>query len=167
MSPVTKKYCGLKRILFLPLYFFILSFSSAQSLSHSVIGATGAEFTSANGSLSWTLGETMTETYQKTNGIFTQGFQQPNSSKKETRVGIFVYPNPTPDYLFVEPNEAGEFQFEIFNLNGQTLINKKSVLNTATQIHRIDLLDFRAALYFLRVTNRTTGKSSIYKIIKL
>jgi hypothetical protein len=50
---------------------------SAQTLSPEVISSAGGYFENTDASLSWTLGETVTETFTGTNVILTQGFQQP------------------------------------------------------------------------------------------
>src|SRR6478609_8172819 len=57
------------------LFYSSFGFCSAQSLSHSVIGAAGDTFHSSNGSLDWTLGEIMTEAYIQNGKMLTQGFQ--------------------------------------------------------------------------------------------
>ncbi len=50
---------------------------SGQSLSPEVISTSGDYFENTNASLSWTLGETVTETFANGNIFLTQGFQQP------------------------------------------------------------------------------------------
>ncbi len=51
--------------------------AEAQTLSPSVIPSAGGYFSAANGSLSWTLGETVTPTLTAGSNMLTQGFQQP------------------------------------------------------------------------------------------
>ncbi len=50
---------------------------NAQTLSPQVSPASGGYFTGGGNSLSWTMGETVTQTFQNGNLILTQGFQQP------------------------------------------------------------------------------------------
>lgn len=50
---------------------------SGQTLTPEVISSSGGYFENTNASLSWTLGETVTETFSGTNVILTQGFHQP------------------------------------------------------------------------------------------
>jgi len=54
-------------------------FISAQITSPEVISSSGAYFSNTSGSMSWTLGETVTETFSNGSNILTQGFQQPVS----------------------------------------------------------------------------------------
>ena len=51
--------------------------TSAQSLKPTVIASCGGYFTGGGKSLSWTMGETITQTLQGGNSKLTQGFQQP------------------------------------------------------------------------------------------
>jgi hypothetical protein len=62
----------------LPLMGCFLSLSG-QTLSPEIISSSGGYFENTNASLSWTLGETATETLVNGNIILTQGFQQPVS----------------------------------------------------------------------------------------
>jgi hypothetical protein len=55
----------------------IPAFISAQSVSPQVVSSAGDYFEGTNASLSWTLGEIATETFNSENVILTQGFQQP------------------------------------------------------------------------------------------
>jgi hypothetical protein len=50
---------------------------SGQTLTPEVISSSGGYFENTNASVSWTLGETVTETFIGTNVNLTQGFQQP------------------------------------------------------------------------------------------
>lgn len=61
--------------LFLILLFPVII--TAQSLTPQVISSAGDFYQGSNVSLSWTLGEIATETYDNGNIVLTQGFQQP------------------------------------------------------------------------------------------
>lgn len=67
----------MKKVLTIVSLLGFVSFLNAQSLSPDVITASGDYYENANVSISWTLGETVTETFTGTNVILTQGFQQP------------------------------------------------------------------------------------------
>ena len=66
----------MKRI-YIFLFLLICTQAGAQSLSPKVIASAGGYFTSANASLSWTLGETIGQTFTNGSYMLTQGFQQP------------------------------------------------------------------------------------------
>ena len=77
----------------------------SQTLSPEVYATSGDYFTNTNGTLSWTLGESFTETYSSINNKLTQGFQQSNyfiSSVEENinnDFSVFVYPNPASNFI--------------------------------------------------------------------
>lgn len=77
------------QLFFLYICFFSPQFVNAQTLSPSVLPSAGGYFSAANGSLSWTLGETVTPTLQAGSNILTQGFQQP---EVQVRTGTITGP---------------------------------------------------------------------------
>ena len=66
---------------------FIICFS--QSNESEVIATSGEYFEEAGISLSWTLGETINETFSNENFILTQGFQQKITSQTESQEYLF------------------------------------------------------------------------------
>ena len=140
-------------------------------MSSSVIGSTGEQFSAASGSLEWTLGEIMTETYQQGKFYLTQGFQQPATIKVTSLHEVeepnrWVYPNPTNGILNVRIMESGDYVIELFNLQGQKLINKNFSVSRDTHIQQVDLQEYAVAVYLLRISNSSTGKSAYHKIEK-
>src|SRR6478736_1254128 len=93
------------------IYFIILSAiwlctgttTLAQSISPDVVASAGDYFLSASGSVSWTIGEPVTDTYTASSNILTKGFQQPvtidlASVEENSGAGLFAaYPNPVED----------------------------------------------------------------------
>lgn len=63
---------------------------SAQSLSPQVIASSGGYYSNGSGSLSWTLGETMTETFTSGSPQLTQGFQQPDAVLVNINIKAFL-----------------------------------------------------------------------------
>ncbi len=62
-----------------------------QSISPVVIATSGDYFSTANYSISWTLGETLIETYSVPNQFLTQGFHQPQLLSNDTVINDPVY----------------------------------------------------------------------------
>lgn len=157
-------------------FLFVLSLSilgrvHAQTLSSSVVGSTGEQYSNSSGSLDWTMGEIMTETYSQNKFYLTQGFQQPATIKvtglEEAEViSIQVYPNPARDILYIKTTESGAFIVELYNMQGQKLASQSSSFSSGEQIHQLSLEDFKIAVYLLRISNTTSGRNSIHKIEK-
>ena len=79
---------------YLSAFLLIPLLGQAQDLDQNVSGTAGAYSENANGSLSWTIGETVVETVSDGTTTLTQGFQQGNLSVtlllNETETGYKV-----------------------------------------------------------------------------
>lgn len=79
-----KKTLNILIFIFLPIIIY------TQSLAPSVISSSGDYFQSTNYSLSWTLGEIMTETFFNGSNVLTQGFQQPFGVRIKLDIKVFL-----------------------------------------------------------------------------
>ena len=110
---------------------FISSVTKAQTLSPTVIAASGAYAANANSSLSYTVGEmSMVQTFSSANNILTQGFQQPNDKitgllniGPNAEGSFIVYPNPAVDNLWYgyQFAQTGTITVDLYNALGQKL----------------------------------------------
>ena len=82
---------------------------------------------------------------------------------KETAITLelSVYPNPTTDYLTLKVDDFETLNFQLIDLQGKIIENKK-VSSTTTSINVENL---PKALYFLNVTKNNKVVKS-FKIIK-
>jgi hypothetical protein len=144
---------------------------SAQSVSPDVIASAGDYFSNASGSISWTLGEPMGETYTSANNVLTQGFQQPwdfgTAVVGTTPVNAEVYPNPTADLVHVQfgDNSNGQYVIEVYNTLGQQL---RSSTCTATPSSEtvISLQNYADGIYFITVRKADGTETSSFRITK-
>lgn len=154
-----RRYC----VIFL--YVFMVTSIHAQS----AIVSTGGDVLS-NGSLSYSVGQLVGETYKGTNGSLSMGVQQPFEIQivngiKDTRISLSMqaFPNPTTDYLTLK-SENFDFTnaaIQLYDMEGRLLWHKAMATNEA----RISLLDFAAAIYILRIMDNQKEIKS-FKIIK-
>lgn len=142
----------------------------AQTLPSDVIATTGESFVKSQGSLDWTLGEIMIETYSKPIGFLTQGFQQPTkvtiTGIDEERENILAYPNPARDELKVKISKPGSYSVCLYNLQGQILIRENVDVGSTPLVLVMDIEQMKAAVYILRIANILSGASQIQKIEK-
>jgi len=167
--------------------FFILFLTGpngvySQSISPEVYPSSGNYYTGTNATLSWTLGESVIETFSGTNAILTQGFQQSLytiTSIEETpdnNYQISVYPNPATDLininvypvkspLFngVQSVEKSSLKVELIDLQGKRLYYQNINSNNNT----VDLKQFPGSIYFLKVYTNDNKLLKSYKITKL
>ena len=142
----------------------------AQSFQPTVIGSSGTFATSLSGSMSWTVGEVMTETYSPTNNFFTQGFHQPfpllaTIITNPVVPNIVVYPNPITDNLIIDlSNQKGNFNIEIFDMQGKLL--RTETFSSGNTLINISFHEFANGTYLLNIINFNTNIFSSYKINK-
>ena len=132
--------------------------------------ATGGDATGAGGSSSYTIGQIVYTTDTGSNGSVAQGVQQPyeisvTAGVNQTAINLEmkVFPNPTTNYLQlkVESEALESLSFQLIDLQGKVIENKKVVENHTT----ISMEALPKAIYFLNVTrnNQTVKK---FKVIK-
>lgn len=145
---------------------------SAQSISPDVIATAGEFYSNASGSISWTLGEPMGETYESANNNLTQGFQQPwdfgtGVSTTQTPVNADVYPNPTSDVVNLQfgDNSNGLYVIEVYNTLGQSL-SASQFSATPSARATVSLTDFADGIYFITVRKVDGTETSTFKITK-
>lgn len=140
---------------------------SAQEISSSVVSASGGVFTNENLSMSWSIGEPVTETWENGSFIITQGFQQSNYTitriNKPGKVSftVDVFPNPVSDYLNISVQDNSEnADYILYDLNGQIVSNGKIIGNNTM----INMSKLPASTYMLRIHGN--NKTADFKIIK-
>jgi len=131
---------------------------SLSSISQNVVASGGDTHQNTIGLVSFTVGETVTETVQNTT-IITQGFHQTNLTitivEENPKFDITVYPNPTTDFFNIS-NKTPDTKLQLVDISGQVLLE--------TYEDEIDLTDYAVGHYILVVSN--TASTSVYKIIK-
>jgi hypothetical protein len=125
------------------------------SLAPDVIASSGNCYVNSNVSLSWTLGEPLTETDVSSTHYLTQGFQQPTSivvtsivTPNSPQGNVSAYPNPFTSTVYLQNNNAGKtLQVELVSIEGKTILTK----TMTTQQTQFDLSEFSEGIYFLKV----------------
>jgi len=169
-----KIYDSASRVLRYAIIFiaFICKGVNAQSFTPDVIGSAGTFATSASGSMSWTIGEVMTETYSSANNFFTQGFHQPDTSAvvavtNLSMENISIFPNPVFDNLTIDFSKAsGNFAIELFDALGNRIIGEKNIPANTT-LHKLSIAPLAEGIYFLNIINTDSNNRQSYKINKL
>lgn len=152
--------------------FIILLITMALSLTatgQQITATAGDVHENSNGSLTFTLGESVIGTLSSDGNILTQGFHQNNVQVAITAVhdpafsAVKVFPNPTADKLFIHAentNLHGSIYF-LHNFNGQQL---RAGNITGTEIS-IELASLVPGTYMLTIL-RDEKIRVTYKIIK-
>jgi hypothetical protein len=138
--------------------------------------ASGGDITGTGGSVSFSVGQVFYGNFDGSSGSVTEGVQQPYEisvvtgleEARNINLSVSAYPNPTTDYLElkVESEKLKDFSYQLYDMNGKLLQNKK-LTGTETQI---DMRNLVPATYFVKVIVKTQGIASqevkTFKIIK-
>ncbi len=155
-------------IFFALLLFVIIVSTKAQE----VVPAAGGEAAGGGGTASYTIGQMVYATHTGSNGYtLAQGVQQPFEISVVSGINppgksgltLSVYPNPVKGHVTVKVKnaETDHLLYQLFDANGKLLESKKA---TGRQT-QWDLSEYRAAVYFLKVTDHDK-EIKTFKIIK-
>lgn len=141
-----------------------------QSLTPTVVASAGDYFSNSSNSLSWTLGEIVTDSYFGTNNQLTQGFQQPMESyagieTEEVQGAFTVYPNPSRNTLYISAqNTTEQYSLTLTDLTGQIILTESY---NANMIHTLSLDQLASGIYLLQIVDTNGTPVEIFKIQKL
>jgi hypothetical protein len=154
-----------KILLTFTLFLLLFSCLDAQEL----VSSSGNSFINAKGTIHYSVGELMVETYNNGSNYLTQGFHQPKltvtsiSEMNNDKINVVVFPNPTSDELklIINLDKLENIRFELYDLNGMKII-QDDIRNTETTL---ELNNLKSSIYILRIF-KDNKKISTYKIIK-
>ncbi|MDY6801330.1 MAG: T9SS type A sorting domain-containing protein [Bacteroidota bacterium] len=142
--------------------------TKSQIMVNDLISSGGASFLS----MDWSVGECMTETYEQSGILLTQGFHQ-GSKNQETAVHemldiagkISVYPNPVKDNINIvldtECLKNSLISYTIINESGQAKLEGKNL----TETNVINIQQLPPGFYILNILSGKKIMQS-FKIIK-
>jgi hypothetical protein len=135
------------------------------------INTAGGIASGSGGSVSFSIGQVVYQTYTGTNGSVAKGVQQPFEISLVTGIEetegitftVSAYPNPVADCITLSINEFGiaNLSYHLFDINGKLLRSEK-ITGSNTNI---EMGKFVTASYFLKVT-RENKEVKTFKIIK-
>lgn len=144
-------------------FIFLLTF---KSYSQQIISPNGNYFKNSSLSISYTIGEPLINTYYRQDLTLLQGFQQTDflitEINKPTNVEMDLYPNPTKGKVTLKINNPRKFNYSLYNLKGQLLVNS-IIVNELTEISFDGL---PPAFYILKIHDEVQELKS-YQILKL
>jgi hypothetical protein len=149
----------------------LLGLGLAGLQAQEAIPATGDNASGSGGSVSYTIGQVVYTTNTGKNGSVAEGVQQPYEIsvvvgiEQAVYTNLFckVYPNPVTEFLKlkVESYKVENFSYQLYDMNGRLLENKK-ITGSETSI---DMSNHLPATYFLKVTE-VNKEVKTFKIIK-
>lgn len=154
------KYMKMKICLIIVIFGFIgfTVHAQIQTPWRDVWAASGDFFFVQNqGSLSWTIGEDITETFGTSSPILTQGFQQSDDSTANIPESgfenqIIVYPNPGNDQINILFNtgDVSEVIIQLFDVTGRLILREKT--STLVSPYTININSVSSTFYYLIIS---------------
>jgi Secretion system C-terminal sorting domain len=147
----------------------LLVFSSTAMMAQQIVATAGGTLGNASGSISYTIGEGIAQTFSRGDKVLTQGFQQSYLSVSTEKTildlnfSITVFPNPTTDVvtLRVAKENPSGLLYLLYDLNGR-LLSKKVIENSDTTV---PFQSLQTGTYLLEVMDGKLGLKT-FKIIK-
>jgi len=151
--------------------FLILLFSFSTVTAQESTNTAGGNASGSGGSVSYSVGQSVYQTYSGTNGSVVEGVQQAFEISVVTAIEeaktinllVTAYPNPATDHLTLEVKNftLSGLTFQLYDMNGKLLQNEK-ITETQTVISMGQLVP---ATYFVKVIQDTKDIKT-FKIIK-
>lgn len=161
----------MKRILLL---LTVLSFAITLQAQTDLVSSAGQSNVTADGTLSWSLGEVAIARQNSQTYDLAEGFHRSTitilklvtSIEEVTEIAsLSVYPNPTTSLLNISiPEHNGNVDYNLYSLKGQQVYNGKMPANQKTQSLDVGML--ASGTYILIIADEVNKKQSSFKIIK-
>lgn len=146
--------------------FFLFAF---QGKGQEVVSSAGNHHESETMSVSWTLGETVIETFTAGDMNLTQGFHQPTLTLVSVEeladfdLTVTAFPNPATDILNVrfENHDYQKVSFALYDMSGREFTSG----DIAGDEEQISFASLNPGVYFLKIM--VDGKEArAFKILK-
>ena len=139
----------------------------SQTVTPVVLSNQGGFSSLSGGSISWTIGEPVSESYVGATKITTMGFHQPELAiltliaEQGEDKNILVYPNPVKDLLSVNFSglKSGTYKLQLIDDLGKLIFTTETPISENNQTFQIKLTEIAAGNYFLKVENKDFSKT--------
>lgn len=147
---------------------------SVNTYCQEVTASGGNYFSSANNSISFTIGEPIIATYTRANNAITQGFHQTKLSEVNTSISnyysdatIAVFPNPAINSVQVSIQNANVINYKtnVYDLAGK-IVYESLVYNTKAN-EQIEVSNWAEGTYIIQIVDDKNQTLATAKIIKL
>lgn len=151
--------------------FFTVLFVLSLSVSAQQGSVTSGNISSSGeGSVSYSIGQVVYNSYQNTSGRLDQGLQQVYEESllsvkgPEFNDSISVFPNPTENHLILQVanHDQQELYYQLIDLQGR-LVSQGVIEDKQTRINTVNL---PSAVFIVRVMNEEHQTKKSFKVLK-
>ena len=146
-------------------------FCFASLRAQDVVASSGDVFTNSNGSISWTLGEPISESFAANQQVFSQGFQQ--SAQNYTAISIIsntdlieIFPNPFAEIIHLQYQTNEKELILVLYDEKMALVKKITIQTGFSNDNTISFHDLAAGVYFIHIHSENGKVESMQKLIK-
>jgi hypothetical protein len=150
----------------------------AQSISPSVLNASGGSQSAGAATFEWSVGEmTLVSTASAGSIVVTQGLLQPLQAPAAignvviSTEDLSVFPVPASSILNIKPGfrKPGTMVLLLVDATGKTVLHSEVLLKTGTELQQLNISSFANGNYLLSVSYEASGTLShqSYKIQKI
>lgn len=145
---------------------------NAQTVTPVVVSSQGGFAAGSAGSISWTIGEPLSETKQSGSHLTTQGFHQADLGianllrEQGNEAAVLVYPNPVREKLSVNFSDlpANEYLLRLTDGLGRIISDRSFVPSPGAGSIELDVAKLANAAYYIEISGGDFRKT--VKIIK-
>ncbi len=142
-------------------------FVNSQTVTPTVLSNNGGYAAAAQGSIAWTIGEPVSETYTTSTKKTTMGFHQPelgvaNLIKEQSdNAQVLVFPNPVKDVLNIsfKDLESATYSIEVIDNLGKLLYKSNVNITENTKTIHLNMTEYAAGNYFLHISSAQLNKT--------
>ncbi len=165
----------MRYIYFLPFFVGVLvgltpSASLAQCIEPSALASSSGFGEGKGGSLSWTVGQLVSETRTYEGGTITEGVQQPLFNillihETPTPLSMLLFPNPVHENLLVSLRGAeDDIILILYNILGTPV--SRHMLSRGDSMLRIPVAQLAEGMYLIAAFSPKGERLEVYKFIK-
>lgn len=140
---------------------------NAQTVTPTVLSNNGGYSQTASGSIAWTVGEPVSDTYSKPANITTMGFHQTDMEivamikEQDIAGGLAVFPNPVRDILNIsfKGMAAGAYTVRLTDGIGKLIMEKATVVDGETSQLEMRMSEVAAGNYYVTVSGKDINQS--------
>lgn len=132
-----------------------------QDIPMQVVASAGGYYSSANLSVSWTVGEPVISTLTSANVILTQGFQQGNLfgtgipiNPNLNSFSLKMFPNPAINKVYFDVNNLkvkGAFIVAVYDITGRSIITQNLGQYDNQEQMELSVSFLKSGLYLVKV----------------
>lgn len=138
-----------------------------QTITPVVYSNQGGYSSLSGGSISWSIGEPVSESYSTPQRIHTMGFQQPELAivsliaEQGEDKDILIYPNPVEDILNINLNGLNEgiYKIDLIDNIGKLIHQSQGNVTKEKNTLQLKVNEIASGNYFIRIESTHFSKS--------